>query len=126
MYIRKLFKLTMIIYIFVVLVTLTSCILDIYRIVQDSKLSMGDIWQSIQLNLINYLSLTITIVNLLSLYYYVKFIQALNHSIDMKDADLFNKSFKYIYRNARVFILVMLLNIFFFILLTPVLFKDLL
>jgi hypothetical protein len=110
-YIRKLFRLTVIIYIILSLLTAYYLLSEIIVIVERSGMNVSDRLSFFRVKILPFLYLASTLGNFIGVYYYVRFYRSLFKSINRHDQAGFNRSFKYAFRNSIVFIGVMLISL---------------
>jgi hypothetical protein len=109
-YVRKLFRVSGIIYFLIIAASLLHLFLNVRSIVRNSNIQVTG-WDAIRMKLIQYIWMVTIFGNLIAVLYYLKGIRLLNYGIQNDNEILFNRSFKYILRNAVFFIMIVILNL---------------
>jgi len=108
-YIQKFSSLGSIILIINVFVTLIIIGLEIYSLARDNNTKTITSPKEAYFLIYPYYSICYSIVALAGLYYYVLFFKKIKNSVTNSDELRFNLSFKYLYRNALIFLISMIL-----------------
>jgi hypothetical protein len=84
-------------------------VLDINRIIRDNKL-FWDLEDTIKFRSMPWISIVVTILNIIGVTCYVVFLRRLRWSIKNGNQAYFSESFKYLLRNSIIFLVVMALS----------------
>lgn len=108
--IKKLSRLSGVIFFLVLASTLFYLFLNVKNIMSNSGVASSR-WNTLKVQLVQYTYLIVLVGNFIAVLFYIKFIRSLHYSIQNDNEVLFNRSFRYILRNAAIFIGVLVLNI---------------
>ncbi len=109
-FIKKVVRLSSAILIFLLFVTAVISFFAVRGIIQNSSAELPGKWESIRVKAFPYLTLLTSVGNLIAVSYYVKYFKTLDDSISNNNEVLFNNSFRYIFRNAAIFLILLILN----------------
>lgn len=107
-FIRKMFRLSGIIFGLTILITLFTCISNISVLLRDNYLQDANGWIFFQFKVMPWVYIAMSIGNFFAGYYYVKFFREIHHSIGDNDAIRFNDSFRHLYRNVVIFMIILI------------------
>jgi hypothetical protein len=103
-YIRRLFKLAGPIYFFVVTGHSIRAITDVIRFRKYLNYPVTSAMDFFELRMMPIVTIVFAVVNIIGVYYYVRFVKQLNYCINFRDESLFNQSFRQLLKNALFFI----------------------
>ncbi|MET0392645.1 MAG: hypothetical protein ABW019_05870 [Chitinophagaceae bacterium] len=109
LYIRKLFRLSGLIFVAMIATSLFSIYFDISSYISMRR--MYDTPPSLLYPIRVYAYVAILIGNSCAGYYYFRFSRRLFHSTDNSNEESFNQSFRYIYYNAAIFATILVITL---------------
>src|ERR1041385_8009743 len=109
LYIQKISKLILILYICITLIYVRSVVTDIIFIIRQVRNNF--LARSTSLTILNIVYFLLSNLNFAAGIVYVRFFRKLNSSIARHDEIMFNSAFKYVYRNAVLFLASLLIGI---------------
>lgn len=114
--IKKMYRMAGVVFACLALSMLFNLFFNIRRIVTESGRETISVWYYIYLKILPWFYCVLLVVNLYGVYWYMRFFKSLHRSLANHNADQFNRSFRYIYRNLIVFLCVVvtevLINLF--------------
>jgi hypothetical protein len=109
-HIRKSFKLIGLVAISLVIGATAMVVIQVKRIIRDSEINYPGFWDNIVIKALPWLAIFMTAVNVIAVYFYVRFFNKLSLSIRSNSQVLFNESFKYLYQNLIFWLSVMAIS----------------
>ena len=122
-YIHKMYRLVVLALIGITIISLTSGILEVHRIIEYADSNVSSLWSYLILRVHPVINLVIIIVNVVAITYYYKFGKGISSSIDDDNPIRFNDSFRLLYRNVVVSLVALALNIASYVIVVVVEFK---
>jgi hypothetical protein len=93
------------------LVSVINSLSNIYMALKERWTGYTDPWSLIRLRIMPWLYVAVNVANFIAGYCYLKFFRVLHLSINNHDAVQFNRAFRYIYRNAVIFIVILIIDL---------------